>query len=180
MLRAIYLKWHLQKMEKMLKLDEGYFSIIVYLLRYQALQLILGCQLHRFLPVIKGEKIWIITLSVNNPDSVFCWLTCWLVANSLLLVCIFYIDVKHTNLFTHYNGRFLQEQKYKHSKEFIYFDVRHVLFLTFSPTPPIEPIPPGGPCAPCGCNPRRAVRDYPRIQNSILKKNHEYAWRLVK
>lgn len=50
---------------------KGYFSMILYLLRYQALHVVLGFQLPRFLPVINvGKKMWIITLTRNNPDSV--------------------------------------------------------------------------------------------------------------
>lgn len=56
-----------------LKLNHDYFNMMLYLLRYQALQVILGFQLHRFLPVRSQREsglMWIITLAVNNPDSV--------------------------------------------------------------------------------------------------------------
>lgn len=36
---------------KNLKFDEEYFNMILYLLQYQALQVVLGFQLHQFLPV---------------------------------------------------------------------------------------------------------------------------------
>lgn len=128
--------------------DEVYFNMTVYLLQYQALQVIPGCQPHRFLPVITQWKCGLMRVNVDyhTPDRAIARLTCVLAANSVLLLCDF--DMKHAKLFTHYMVVKMTAPPLRRIHLF-WGTWRHMFVLTFSPTPPIEPMLPGGPCAPC-------------------------------